>query len=101
MYVAAVVRRQEQDCCRDLVRGTRTAQWYVDDGAFHKLIDLLLSHTETGIVAWCWDNAWTNRIHPYLALLQIYGPGTRKRTDRRFRRAVDTERRVSGNRDDR
>jgi hypothetical protein len=94
--VAAVVGGQEQDGLRDFICGAGTAQWNIAYRALYKRVDLFLRHTKRGVVARRRDNARTDCIPPDLALLEVYGPGARKRVDRGLGRAVDAESRTAG-----
>src|SRR5580658_2328068 len=95
-YVATVVGGQEQDGLRDFIGGAGTAQGNIAYRALYKLIDLFLRHPKRGVIARCRDDARTDCIHPDLALLEVYGPGARKRADRCLGRTVDAESRTAG-----
>src|SRR5579862_2211120 len=90
-YVAGVVGGQEQNGLRDFIHAAGTAKGNLVDRALYKLIDLFLRHPKRGVVARGRDDARTDRVHPDLALLEVYGPGARKRSDCRLRCAVDAE----------
>jgi len=48
----------------DLIGSAGTAKGYAADRALHVFIDLILRHSERGVVARRWDNAGANCIHP-------------------------------------
>src|SRR5664279_943098 len=78
VHIAAVIRGQKQDGFRDLIGSAGAAQGYAADGALHKLVDLLLRHSQRSVVARSWHDPGANRVHSYLAVFQVHTPGASK-----------------------